>query len=340
MTLWSRLVGKGKRALCVSTIVILAFLAGPVSAEAQTAERVYKLGFLGQASATDFTRQTGALRQGLRDLGYEEGRNLLIEYRWAERKLDRLPGLAAELVGLKVDLIVTHGSPGSRAAKQATTTIPIVIPVVGDPVGSGLVASLSRPGGNITGLSLQEFESTVRWLELLKQVAPRVSHVGWLDVPGVEPPESAEALRQKEAGAARALGLEIQRAMVRGPDDLPQAFAALAQQGTHAVIVPNTSLLNPLSAQIASLAVQHQLPAIGAPGFARAGGLVGYGPDILAMYGRAAGYVDAILKGASPAGLPIEGPTKFELIVNVKTARELRLTIEPSLLARADQVIE
>ena len=155
----------------------------------------------------------------------------LIEYRWAERKLDRFPGLAAELVGLEVDPIVTHGSPGSRAAKQATTTIPIVIPVVGDPVASGLVASLSHPGGNVTGLVLQEFESTVKWMELLKQVAPRASDIGWLDVPGIEPPEVAEVLRQKEDGAAQSLGLTIHRVTVRGPNDLTQAFAALEQQG-------------------------------------------------------------------------------------------------------------
>ena len=281
-----------RRGSVLLALTVFVFIAGALTAAGQTAERVYRLGFLGQTAAADLTRQIAALRQGLRDLGYEEGRNLVIEYRWAERKLDRLPALATELVGLKVDAIVTHGSAGSRAAKQATGTIPIVIAVVGDPVASGVVASLSRPGGNVTGLVLEEFESTVKWLELLKQVAPRASQVGWLDVPGIERPEVAEVWRQKEDDAARSLGLTIRRVTVRGPNDLAQAFATLKQQGVHAVIVPNTSLLNPLSAQIARLAVKHRLPTIGSPIFARAGGFMAYGPDGADMYRRAAGYVN------------------------------------------------
>jgi putative ABC transport system substrate-binding protein len=317
-----------------------SLLAAPLAAEVQTADRVYRLGFLGQTSAPDLARQTAALRQGLRDRGYEEGRNLVIEYRWAERKLDRLPVLATELVGLGVDIIVTHGSAGARAAQQTTRTIPIVIAVVGDPVASGVVASLSQPGGNVTGLVLEEFESTVKWLDLVKQIAPRASRVGWLEVPGIEQPEVAEVWRQKEDGAARSRGLEPHRVIVRGLNDLTQAFDDLGRQGVHAVIVPNTSLLNPLSGQIASLAAKHQLPTIGSPVFARAGGLLAYGPDGTDMYRRAAGYVDTILKGAAPGDLPMEGPTKFEMIVNLKAARALGLTIPPSLLQRADQVIE
>ncbi len=321
-------------------ISLAGALTAPLAAEAQTAERVYRVGFLGQTSPGDLTRQTAALRQGLQALGYEEGKNLVIEYRWAERKLDRLPTLAKELVGLNVDAIVTHGSAGSRAAKQATATIPVVIAVVGDPVASGVVASLSRPGGNITGLVLEEFASTVKWLELVKQVVPGASDVGWLDVPGIERPEVAEVWRQKEDDAARTLGLAVRRVPVRRPADLAQAFAALTQQGAQAVIVPNTSLLNPLGAQIASLALQHRLASFGSPTFARAGGLIAHGPDGADMYRRAAGYVDRILKGAAPGDLPMEGPAKFELIVNVKTAKALGLTIPPSLLARADQVVE
>jgi len=315
-------------------------LATPLAAEAQTAQRVCRLGFLGQTSASDLSRQTAALSQGLRDLGYAEGNNLVIEYRWAERKLDRLPVLASELVSLKVDAIVTHGSAGSRAAKQATQTIPIVVAVVGYPVENGIVVSLSRPGGNVTGLVLHEFETTVKWLELLKEVAPSASQLGWLDVPGIERPEAAEVSRRREDDAARSLGLTVRRVIVREPNDLVQAFTALDQQGVRAVIVPNTSLLNPLGAQIASLAIKRRLPAFGSPTFARAGGLLAYGPDGPAMYRRAASYVDRILKGAEPADLPMEGPAKFELIVNLKTARALDLTIPPSLLARADQVIE
>jgi ABC-type uncharacterized transport system substrate-binding protein len=323
---------------------VLASLAGalaaPRAAGAQTPPRVYRLGFLGQTSAPDLSRQTGALSKGLRDLGYAEGSNLVIEYRWAERKLDRLPVLASELVSLKVDVIVTHGSAGSRAAKQATQTIPIVVAVVGYPVENGIVVSLSRPGGNVTGLVLQEFETTVKWLELLKEVAPSASQLGWLDVPGIERPEAAEVSRRREDDAARSLGLTVRRVIVREPNDLVQAFTALEQQRVRAVIVPNTSLLNPLGAQIASLAIKQRLPAFGSPTFARAGGLLAYGPDGPAMYRRAASYVDRILKGAEPADLPMEGPAKFELIVNLKTAKALGLTIPPSLLARADQVIE
>ena len=300
------------------SLVILALVTCSTAIAADPATRVYKIGFLGQTTATDLSRQTGALRQGLRDLGYEEGRNLLIEYRWAERKLDRLPNLAAELVALKVDLIVTHGSPGSRSASQSTGTIPIVIAVIGDPVANGLVASLSRPGGNVTGLVLQEFETTVKWFELLKQIVPKASRLGLLDVPDIERKEIAIASRKKEDNAARSLGLDIDRVTVRDVNDLHQAFAALSQRGVGAVVVPNSSLLNPLGAQIAEFATKHQLPTIGSSAFARAGGLLAYGPDGTDMYRRAAGYADMIFKGAKPAELPMEGPPKFELIVNLK----------------------
>ena len=328
------------RATGLHVIIIVLTLISPHAVEAQTMDRVYRLGFLGQTSAPDLARQTAALRQGLRDRGYEEGRNLLVEYRWAERKLDRLPVLATELVRVGVDIIVTHGSAGSRAAKEATTTIPIVIAVVGDPVASGVVASLSRPGGNVTGLVLEEFESTAKWLDLVKQIAPRASRIGWLEVPGIEQPEVADVWKRKEDGAARSRGLEVYRVIVRGPNDLPQTFEDLRRQGVHAVIVPNTSLLNPLGGQIASLAVKHQLPTIGSPVFARAGGLLAYGADGADMYRRAADYVDRVLKGAAPASLPMEGPTKFEMIVNLKAARAVGLTIPPELVARADQIIE
>jgi putative tryptophan/tyrosine transport system substrate-binding protein len=324
----------------IGLVLALGLALVPLATRAQPPDRVYRLGFLGQTSPSDLVRQTAALRQGLRDRGYEEGRNLVIEYRWAERQLDRLSALATELVGAKVDVIVTHGSPGSRAAKQATAEIPIVIAAVGDPVASGVVASLSRPGGNVTGLVLEEFESTVKWFELVKQVVPTAALLGWLDVPGIERPEVAEVWRQKEDHAARSLGFTIRRVTVREPNNLAQAFTTLEQSGVHAVIVPNTSLLNPLGAQIASLAVKHRLPAIGSPIFGRAGGLLAYGSDGADMYRRAAGYVDRILKGAAPAELAMEGPTKFELLINLKTAKVLGLTIPPTLLARADQVIE
>jgi putative ABC transport system substrate-binding protein len=272
--------------------------------------------------------------------GYEEGKNLVIEYRWAERSLGRLPALAGELAEAKVDVIVTHGSAGSRAAKQATATIPIVIAVVGDPVANGVVASLSRPGGNVTGLVLKEFETTVKWLELLKQVVPTASRIGWLDVPDIEQPEAAEAAQQREDRAARSLGLDVQRVVVRNANDLPPAFERMAQQGVRAVVVPNTSLLTPINAQIAELALKHRFATVGPTSFARAGGLMAYGPDAADMYRRAAGYIHAILQGAWPGEMPMEGPPKFEITVNLKTARALDLTIPATLLAQADHRIE
>jgi putative tryptophan/tyrosine transport system substrate-binding protein len=257
--------------LRILTLLIVTFVTGSNAMAGETRPRVYKIGFLGQTSAADLSRQISALREGVREQGYEEGKNFAIEYRWAERKLDRLPSLADELVAMNVDVIVTHGTPGSRAAKQATSTIPIVIAAIGDPVANGLVASLPRPGGNVTGLVLQEFETTVKWFELLKQVVPKASRLGLLDVPGIEQTEVARVSQQKEDSAARSLGLDIHRATVRTADDLQQAFAVLTQQSVHAVVVPNSSLLNPLSGQIAKLAAKHQFPTIGSAQYARAG---------------------------------------------------------------------
>ena len=302
--------------------------------------RAYKIGFLGQTSAPDMTAQTAALREGLRAAGYDEDRNLAIEYRWAERKLDRLPALAKELVGLKVDLIVTHGSAGARAAKEATGRIPIVIAVIGDPVGNGVVASLARPGGNATGLVLQEFETTVKWLELLKEILPTASRIGWLEVPDVERADAAAAAQKAEDAAARRLGFEVHRVVVRGAGDLPPAIEALAREGVHAVVVPNSSLLDPLAAQIATLTISHRLPAVGSTSLARAGGLIAYGPDGADMYRRAARYVDAIFKGAQPGELPMEGPAKLEMTVNLKTARALGVRVPAALAARADHRID
>ena len=324
----------------IASVLLFTFLASAWSETTQSAERVYTIGFLGQTRAEDMKRQLVSLGEGLRAAGYMEGKNLFMQYRWAERKLDRLPALAAELADLKVDVIVTHGSAGSRAAKQVSQTIPVVIAVIGYPVDSGVVASLSRPGGNVTGLVLQEFETTVKWLELLKQVVPTASRIGWLDVPGIESAEVGEGQKHKEDGAARANGFEVQRVVVQGANDIPAAIERLAQDGVHAVVVPNTSLLNPIAPRIASLARKYRLPSIGSLLFARAGGLIGYGPDGAEMYRRAAGFVDAILKGARAGDLPMEGPPKFELAINLAAARALSMTLSPEILARANQRIE
>jgi putative tryptophan/tyrosine transport system substrate-binding protein len=322
---------------------LLVTLAGgilvvPLAVEAQPTQRVYRIGFLGQTSPSDYSSQIAALRQGLRDAGYQEGANLFIEYRWAEWRLDRLPSLATDLVRLKVDLIVTHGTAGSRAAKQATATIPIVFATTGDPVRDGIVTSLSRPGGNMTGLSIQESDVTMKQLDLLKQAAPTVSRIVQLRTARIRPDNVDESVAQ-EQDAARALGLELKKVVVE-PKDPTHAFLHAAQHGAHAIVVENTPGLRAHAAAIAALAVEHRLPAIGAPWFAEAGLLLGYGPSVEDIYRRAATYIDKILKGAKPSDLPIEQPTKFDLVINLKTAKALGLTIPQSVLLRADQIIQ
>jgi putative ABC transport system substrate-binding protein len=327
----------------VSSVVmlIIALLAAPLAAEAQQPAKAYRIGFLGTDTTAFATGPLAAFLQGLRDLGYAEGRNFAIEYRWAGGNYDRLAGLAAELVDLKVDLIVTYGTPGCQAAKHATTTIPIVMAVVGDPVRSGLVASLARPGGNMTGLSIQDFELIIKRFELLKEVVPTASRVAYLEVPGTQPTDVAESLRTQQNTAAKSIGIQLQRFGVRGVDEYAGAFSAMAKSGVQALSVASVAPLAAHAAEIAALAAQHRLPTIGRPkAFAKAGGFLAYGPNLPDLYRRAAIYVDKILKGAKPADLPIEQPTKFELVINLKTAKALGLTIPPSVLLRADQVIE
>jgi putative ABC transport system substrate-binding protein len=324
----------------IGLAVVLAVLLAPLAAEAQQASRTYRIGFVGTTSRADETSPLAGLRQGLLDLGHVEGKNFLIEYRWADNKSERLSALAEELVRSGVDVIVAYDTPGSLAAQKATTTIPIVI-VAGDPVRSGLVASLARPGGNITGLSIQEFELSFKRLELLKEVVPTASRVAYLRVAGVQPTQVATSLQTQEDSAARSMGLQLQRVEVREPSDFAGAFSTMAKNGAQALIVANHTLLSIHAAQVVALATQNRLPAIGGQkGLTRAGLLLTYGPDVSDLQRRSATYVDKILKGAKPADLPVEQPTKFELVINLKTAKALGITIPQTLLLRADQVIE
>jgi len=320
---------------------LLVAIAASGAAGAQQTGRIYRIGFLGIANASSWASQIDALRQGLRELGYEEGKNLVIEYRWADENLDRLPKLSSELVSLKVDLIVTHGTPGSRAAKQATATVPIVMAAVGDPVRSGLVASLARPGGNLTGNSILEFDLALKRLELVKEVVPNASRVGLFYVPGTQIGDAAEGGARAVDDAAAPLGMRVHRVGIREPNELAAALATMQKERTDALIVRTDALLAVHYSEIARLCIQQRLPTVGgAEQFVEAGGLFAYGVNVGETYRHAAVYIDKILKGAKPADLPIEQPTKYVLYINLKTAKALGLSIPRSLMLRADRVIE
>ncbi|HEU5196045.1 MAG TPA: ABC transporter substrate-binding protein [Methylomirabilota bacterium] len=279
-----------------------------------------------------------AAREGLRELGYVEGRNLVIEFRSAQGQLDRIPEIMAELIRLRVDVIVTIGDSVVTAVKQATTTIPIVMAGAGDPVGRGFAASLARPGGNITGVSNLAVALTGKWLEIAKDVVPRLARVAILRNGG----NATHALFWAEAeAAALAMGLSVSSVEVRSADDLEHAFASMAQERVGAVVILADPMLGANRSRLAELSAAHRLASI-APfrENAEAGGLIAYGPSLRANFRRTAVYVDRILKGAKPGELPIEQPTTFDLVVNMKTAKALGLTIPPSLRARADSVIE
>ena len=318
-------------------------LAAPIAAEAQQAGKVYRIGFVNASSppALNLPRRP-PLEQGLADLGYVQGRNLLIEYRYAEGKLERLPALAAELVALPVDVIVTGGGTlGALAAKQATRTLPVVFVAVGDPVASGLVNSLAQPGGNVTGVSSLVQELVGKCLEQLKQAVPRISRAAVLWQPG-EVGELAEKDRLKGADiAARALGVRLEFVEARGPGDIDRAFSDMARVHVDALAVLSSTMLYYERHRLAILAAKNRLPTVfSVRDYADAGGLISYGPNLPDLFRRAATYVDKILKGARPADLPVEQPTKLELVINLKTAKALGLTIRQSLLQRADQLIE
>jgi len=324
-----------RKTLTLAFIVVV--LGVGAIAEAQQPKKVPRIGFLTTVSPSTISDRVEAFRQGLRELGYVEGKNIVIEWRYAEGKIDRLPALAAELVRLKVDVIVTAGSPVTRSAKEATVTIPIVMANDSDPVRSGHVASLARPGGNITGLSTLRLEISGKRLELLKEIIPRLSRVAVLGSSTV--PGNAQALKETEL-AAGAFGVQLQYLDVLSPKDIETAFRAASKGRADAVLVLGGPLFNSQRTQIVDLAVKSRLPAIYyAAEFVEDGGLMTYGVSVIDLFHRAAVYVDKILKGAKPADLPVEQPTKFELVINLKTAKQIGLTIPPNVLARADRVI-
>jgi ABC-type uncharacterized transport system substrate-binding protein len=314
-------------------------LAAPFAAEAQSGAKIPKIGILQVGTSASGGHLATAFKQEMRDRGYVEGQGVLFEQRFGEGKRERLSEAAREMVRLKVDIIVTSTDEGIAAVKQQTRTIPIVMANSTDPVGTGFVVSLARPGGNITGNSSMSPELNGKRLELLKEVVPGLSRVAILWNPDIR----GAVLDYKETeGAARALHLQLQSVEVTRPDDLDGAFAAMTAGHADALVVP---AVNPLAfvnrSQIVRLAHRHRLPSIyGTKDYADAGGLMAFGPNVVGQWRRAATYVDKILKGAKPADLPVEQPTKFELVINLKTAKALGLTIPPSMLQRADEVIQ
>jgi putative ABC transport system substrate-binding protein len=317
-----------------------AFLAAPFATEAQQPGKIARIGFLSLNMAGN-PRGTDSFRQGLREHGYVEGRNVVIEYRDAERKFERFPALAAELIALKVDVIVAPSVVASQAAKQATKTIPIVFAGVADPVADGLVASLARPGGNVTGLSSLAPQLVAKRLELLKEAVPGVSRVAILWQPG-SGMEGTDKKTLKDAEvAARALGVRLQVVEARGPAELQRAYADMTRERANALVVLGTPMFFTERERIAGLAIGNRLPAMfSTRQFVEVGGLMAYGASLDDLLRRTATYVDRLLKGAKPADLPVEQPTKFELVISLKTAKALGVTIPQALLLRADEVIQ
>ncbi len=322
------------RTLELITVLALGLLAAPLAADAQQRPRGPLVGLLGDTPGP----QWETFRQALRDLGYAEGRTIFIEGRYSEGNTARFPGLAAELVSLRADVIVTEGVSATQAAKKATSTIPIVMAIVGDPLGAGFVSTLARPGGNITGSMSLSLELTAKQMELLKEVLPRLTKLAILWSGPNSPHELA--LRHIEP-AARALRIQLQLVEARAPSELDKAFSTMRRDRPGALLVLPNPMIDAQQRRIAGLTTQSRLPAVyNKPLFAQAGGLMAYGARYLDFFQRAATYVDKILKGAKAGDLPVEQPTRFELVINLKTAKALGLTIPPSVLIRADQVIQ
>jgi ABC-type uncharacterized transport system substrate-binding protein len=317
--------------------------AWPLAARAQQPAKVARIGYLvtGSLESPEARATLNAFRQGLRERGYVEGQSIVIAYRSADGKIERFPGLANELASLKLDLILAPNTPAARAVQHATSTIPVVVPVMGDPVEDGLVASLARPGGNITGLTFLGPELVTKRMGLLKQALPNASRIAALWHPGAFGERTTRDMLQATDAAARTLAVELQLLEVRGADEFDGAFSAMIRNRADALIVfPGAMFFNERN-HIIDLATKHRLPSTsGAREFAELGGLMAYGASIADLQRRSATYVDKILKGANPADLPVEQPTKFEFVINLKTAKALGLTISESFLLLADEVIE
>ena len=313
-------------------------LAAPLAAEAQQAGKVYRIGFLGNSTEALEANLVGPFREGLRDLGYVEGRNVLIEYRWAEGNYDRFPALIGELLALKVAVIVTAGTPATLAVKKATTSVPLVMSAVGDPVGAGIVPSLSHPGGNITGLTAISTEMDAKRLELLREVVPSVSYIALLW--NAASPLQVLAEKQVQA-AAQVLRMRVLSLGVKTEEEIKSALAVVARERPDALLVLADRLLLHHRALIMDFAIRHRLPGVHAyRELVEAGGLMSFGPSYADMHKRAAYFVDRILKGAKPGDLPVERPRTFELVINLKVAKALGLTIPQSVLLRGTEIIQ
>ncbi len=310
-------------------------LASPFTGYAQT--KVWRIGVLGPESAAATSERFESIRAGLRDLGYLENKNIVFEFRYADSKYERLPSLAADLVRTNIDVLAAFGTPAAKAAKQATATIPIVMVSVGDPVATGLVTSLARPGGNATGIAILGPELMLKRIELIHEMYPRVKQVAMLVNAGN--PSNVNTYKIA-ASAAKSLKIDLQKYDVRNLDEIKSAFATMAKRGVGAVVFPQDQLLNANYASIALLAEKQRLPSSGPAEFATAGGLIGLGALNSEIYRRAATYIDKILKGAKPGDIPVEQPTTFELVINMKTAKALGIKIPNSILVRANKVIE
>jgi putative ABC transport system substrate-binding protein len=328
--------------LALAPLALLVALLHPAPPEAQEARRPVRIGRLSPLSADADAAHIEALRRGMRELGWVEGAQFTIEPRFADGRRDRLPALAAELVRARVDLIVTGSSPAALAAKQATAAIPIVIVTTGDPVGDGIVTSLARPGGNVTGVTALGQALNTKRLEILKDAVPGLSRVGFLVNPAsFYTVTYRETLQKEREAAAHTLGLDVRVFEARGPADLAAAFAAMVAERVGAVMVQTDALFITHGRRIVTLAAQRRLPAIyGSRDFVDAGGLMFYGATLASLYREAAVYADKILKGARPADLPVEQPTTLDLVINVRTARTLGLALPPHLLARASDIVD